>query len=479
MSEPLKFSELANFTPKQWEAVDASNTCKFLFYGGAKGGGKSYFLRWMAIYLALHYFTKYGLRNVRIMIACENYPALHDRHLTRIKFEYPAWLGKYRSTEKEFHLDEAYGGAQICFRNLDDPEKYHSAEYAAVLVDELPLNPNDIFRTLRSILRWKGLPDQECRFIGTGNPSGVGLGWVKRLWIDRVYDEGDNPAQFAFVQAFSWDNPHIDKGYIESLRNLPEAERKAYLEGSWDVFKGQFFYEWRKDVHTCLPFDIPRGQGKWFRSLDWGERISSVGWWWLSPEGRLYRVRELYRGGLKPSQLAETIKSMTREEENILCTVADPSIFGRKDLETGRSIADILHQRGVPCIPGNNNRKAGWALAREWLAVYDEEVLDPATGLRALRPTAKMQVFASCRDFIRTIPNLVYDENDPDDLDTKGEDHAGDEWRYLIMQLPISAIVQREHRPMARNAEEAWRQMEGLTIQVGLEEDFNERSLGW
>jgi phage terminase large subunit len=479
----IRFSELCNLTTKQWDMIEASNTSKFVFFGGARGGGKSYGLRWAAVYLALYYFTKYNLRNVRLMIACENYPALHDRQLVKIRYEYPEWLGVWKATEKEFHLHPAYGGGQICFRNLDAPEKYHSSEWGAILVDELPLNADNVFASLRTILRWKGLPDQECRFIGTGNPCGVGLGWVKRLWIDRVYEDGDDPAQYAFVQSFATDNPHIDPGYIRSLQLLPEREREAMLYGRWDVFEGQFFPEWDPKVHVVEPFPIPRGLGRWYRSLDWGEKKpSSVNWWWLSPDQVLYMVRELYEGGMKPSQLAERIKAMTFDGESVLWTVADPSIFGRRDLETGRSIADILHARGIPVLPGMNARVPGWQILREWLRVTEEVVTDPATGGQRLLPTSRFRVFSNCRDFIRTLPNLVYDERNPEDCNTNGEDHAGDSARYLCAQLGIAMAVPAPPAVASLDPEDAWRIAEGLRprsrADQGADAPFA-RSTGW
>ena len=48
------------------------------------------------------------------------------------------------------------------------------------------------------------------------------------------------------------------------------------------------------------------------------------------------------------------------------------------------------------------------------------------------------QVFDTCRHFIRTIPNLVYDESNVEDIDTTQEDHIYDECRYVLMENPIS-----------------------------------------
>ena len=49
-----------------------------------------------------------------------------------------------------------------------------------------------------------------------------------------------------------------------------------------------------------------------------------------------------------------------------------------------------------------------------------------------------LQVFNTCKHFIRTIPNLVYDESNVEDIDTRQEDHIYDECRYVLMENPIS-----------------------------------------
>ena len=48
------------------------------------------------------------------------------------------------------------------------------------------------------------------------------------------------------------------------------------------------------------------------------------------------------------------------------------------------------------------------------------------------------QVFDTCKHFIRTIPNLVYDESNVEDIDTRQEDHIYDECRYVLMEHPLS-----------------------------------------
>lgn len=233
MNETIKFSELAKFLPKQKDAQEASKRFKFVLYGGSLGSGKSYWLRWMMVYWLMKYYSKYGLKGVRGGLFCEDYTSLNDRHLSKVKYEFPAWLGKYNAQYHEFTLAPEYGSGVIAFRNLDEPEKYLSVEFAIEAVDEINRNPVTTFRELRKRLRWAGIKD--VRFIAACNP--VGEAWVKNLWVKRMFPKEENEQyEFVFVPALPSDNPYLDQTYYDSLKSLPEAERKAFLEGDWDSF---------------------------------------------------------------------------------------------------------------------------------------------------------------------------------------------------------------------------------------------------
>ena len=123
-------TDIAKFSPRQLEALAAISdpAVKYLLYGGALGGGKSYFLRWLCLYWLMRMRMVYGLEACTVMLACEDYPALKDRQLQRIGFEFPSYLGKLHADHptygRAFVMSPDYGGGVICFRNLDDPSKY-------------------------------------------------------------------------------------------------------------------------------------------------------------------------------------------------------------------------------------------------------------------------------------------------------------------------------------------------------------------
>jgi hypothetical protein len=237
MNEPtqevIKFSELAKFFPKQMEALEASKRFKYVLFGGSVGSGKSYWIRWSVIYWLMKYYSKYNIKGIRAGVFCEDYPSLNDRHLTKIKFEFPEWLGRFNEAKHEFTLAPEYGSGIIAFRNLDDPSKYLSVEFAVIAIDEVNRNPKPTFDMLRTRHRWPGIKD--VRFIAGCNP--IGEAWVKNMWVKRMFPPDEKEQyEFVFVPALPTDNPHLPAEYYKALESQPENIRKAYLEGNWDSF---------------------------------------------------------------------------------------------------------------------------------------------------------------------------------------------------------------------------------------------------
>ena len=456
----LKFNmELARFAPRQLEAVEAADNHKFTLYGGALGGGKSYFLRWYAVRRLLWLAAK-GYRKAAGMLACENYPALKDRQLQRIETEFPEWLGRYHTDHKSYGrcyiLDDEYGAGVICFRNLDDTSKYQSAEFAFILVDELTKNDYETFTFLRSRLRWPGLPDQQCLFIGATNPGGVGHGWVKQLWMDRDYPEEwtkpiDYRPQFVYIPSKADDNPHLDAAYWATLQTLPENLRKAFRDGDWNVFLGQAFPEFSKTTHIVpatkpVPKDAPL-----YMTYDWGfGKPFSIGWWWCDGDGRVYRFAEWYGytgtadEGLRlaDADVADGIKE--REEMmniwglNITRLAGHDCFAKRPDYKgggQGPSTAEVFAAKGIYLVVGDPTRHLKIRQFRERLRVPKDDS----------RPM--LMVYSSCKQFIRTIPNLVMDEHNIEDVDTKGEDHVYDEACLICMARPLKAAAPAKPKP--------------------------------
>lgn len=233
MNEEAKFSDICKFFPKQKEALNAVKRFKFTLFGGSVGSGKSYWIRWSMVWLLMDYYQRYKLEGVRAGVFCENYPSLNDRHLTKVRFEFPQWLGTFNESKHEFTLAKKWGSGIIAFRNLDDPSKYLSVEFAVIAIDEINRNPKTTFDMLRSRHRWPGIKD--VKFLAGCNP--LGEAWVKNMWVKRLFPPNEKEQyEFVFVPALPTDNPHLSQEYYKSLESLPDNQRKAYLEGNWDAF---------------------------------------------------------------------------------------------------------------------------------------------------------------------------------------------------------------------------------------------------
>ena len=228
------------------------------------------------------------------------------------------------------------------------------------------------------------------------------------------------------------------------MGSLPEAERKALLYGDWNSFSGQVFaefrnnpegYESRRWTHVIKPFEIPKHWRR-YRSFDFGySKPFAVQWWAVDTEGRVYLYRELYGctkepdTGVKwePSRIARKIKDIENEFEkgNTIIGIADPAIWDASYGEES-SPANMMERHGIYFDKGDNTRLSG-KMQMHYRMAFDEEGYP------------MLYVFDTCKDTIRTIPALVYDETRVEDVDTRGEDHLYDTARYFLMSDPIEA----------------------------------------
>lgn len=447
----MKNITIAAPNEKQLRAMKART--KYIAYGGARGGGKSWFVRSKAILLA----ARYG--GIKILVIRRTYPELENNHIMPLR-EQLAGIAKYNDQKKLFRFPNNSSIKMGYCAAERDLLQYQGAEYDVIFLDEATQLQEEWILKLMACIR--GVNEFPKRMYFTCNPGGPGHGYIKRLFVDRQFKAGEDPAEYAFIQALPQDNVALmaaQPDYLDQLRKLPPKLRKAWLEGRWDVYEGAFFEEfvddpehyddreWTHVIHDFTPLESWRV----FRSYDWGyNRPAACGWYTIDGDGILYRVAELYfaakdpdTGETIPNEGSKTptdeqfreIARMEREHPYLagrqITGVADPSIFNANG---GISIAENAAKQRVYFSPGDNQRIPGW-MQCHYRMMFDAEG----------RP--RFYCFESCREFRRTIPLMQYDERIPEDLDTDMEDHIADEWRYACMSRPIKPIVTAAPEP--------------------------------
>lgn len=443
------------WTPQPKQAVFMSRFEDEALYGGAAGGGKS-------DALVIEALRQVSIPHYKALILRKTFPQLAeliDKTQSYYRRAFPR--ARYNGTT---HTWTFPSGAKIIFGSMQhskDRFQYQGQAYDFIAFDELTHFSWEEYNYLFSRNRPNG-PGTRVYIRATANPGGIGHGWVKErfitatnpmktIWsdVDIVFPDGHTETKRKsriFVPSSVFDNPALltnDPNYIVRLASMPEAERNALLYGDWDTFSGQVFTEWRNDPqhyddrrwsHVISPFKVPDAWNIWC-GLDWGyARPFSVGWYAVDHERRLYRIRELYgctgtpNVGVKwePSEVAREIKRIEAEDPNLkgrkIHRVGDPAIWGSDGTE---SIGALMERERVYWEKGDHARIDGKMQIHHRLAFDDDGV-------------PLLYVFASCKHFIRTVPALVYDETDVEDVDSDGEDHIYDELRYVAMKNPIS-----------------------------------------
>ena len=236
---------------------------KYIAYGGARGGGKSWALRRKLVLMCLRY------PGLSVLLVRRTYGELLSNHVRVLLSELDG-LAVYSDSRKCF---EFFNGSLLRLGYLDnenDTTRYQGTEYDIIAIDEATQLTEYQFQTLKATVR--GTNGYPKRMYLTCNPGGVGHGWVKRLFIDRDYRTGENGRDYAFIRADVYDNPALlkaDPGYLEQLKSLPQGLREAWLDGSWGGFEGQFFPEFDWEVHT-IPDFVPEEPMRRVCSIDYG-----------------------------------------------------------------------------------------------------------------------------------------------------------------------------------------------------------------
>jgi len=317
------------------------------------------------------------------------------------------------------------------FKTASDIDKYIGIEYDFIIVEELNQLTGDKYLKLRGSLR-TSKPNWRPRMYTSFNPGGIGHGHVKERYITPFRDGRQKETRF--IGATYLSNPYLNKEYIQFLKSLTGDLAKAWREGEWDIFAGQFFKEFRYNLHVVKPYKVVKtadnviiGGMDWGRTAPFAFTLTEVIVVTLDGN-KFYRARtffEVYGTDKTPREWAEIIKEKLKDRElkldNIVWIRGDPAMF-TKGQDMSISIADQFKNEGISIKPASNDRIGGWENLHNWMSISPD-------GL------PYWMITENCINLIKELPELVHDENKVEDVDTEGIDHASDASRYCFKHL--------------------------------------------
>jgi terminase large subunit-like protein len=428
---------------------------KYRLFGGAAGPGKTKALLWEAI------FQAHGHPGVNTLLLRRTYPELESSLLAYFRRDVPRAM--YQSYNEAKHIVTWTNGSTTRFgycRNENDVYQYQGAEFLFIGIDELTHFTLKQWQFLTSRNRCP-VPGSVCTMAGASNPGNIGHAWVKALWVDQQAPPGFerpelyNPREYDFIRARIDDNPIYanDSEYRRALEALPEHLRRAFLEGDWNVFAGQYFTVFEFGRHTVRPEEI-RLEPWWPRwvSIDWGFLHPSAVYWHCAIPGgsnsvipsearnrgrydascpdpsvaalprddnpcRIVTYREFLQSGLSPRMLAQAIAERSGRE-NISEIILSPDAFAHRTSEASiaEQLGDVLVANGLSRpSPADDDRIGGWNL------MY--QLLESDAWL----------ITENCAKLIECLPQLVHDERRFEDIRKVDGDDPADAARYGLV----------------------------------------------
>ena len=332
--------------------------------------------------------------------------------------------------------------------------RYQGQAFNWIGFDELTQWPTDYaWNYMRSRLRTTKASGLPLYMRATSNPGGPGHYWVKKTFIDPNTPNqafwatdlegeticwpsghsrsGEPLFKRKFIPATLFDNPYLsdDGMYEANLLSLPEHQRRQLLEGDWDINEGAAFPEFNRRAHVVEPFEIPHNWPR-FRAADYGYgSYSAVLWFAVSPDEQLIVYREMYVSKVLATDLADMILEV-ESEEKIRYGVLDSSLWHKRG-DTGPSLAEQMIVKGCRWRPADRSKGSRVAGKNE---LHRRLQTDDFT------EEPRIVFFSNCYNTIAQLPSLPLDKNNPEDVDTKSEDHIYDALRYGIMTRPRSNL---------------------------------------
>jgi phage terminase large subunit len=405
---------------------DPSSGLRAIGFGGARGGGKSH---WLVAQIGADdcqrapglnclLLRKVGKANI------EHFESLRHKLFWRLRHEYNSSRGL---------LTFANGSKIVTghFQAEKDIDTYLGLEYDIIGIEEATTLTERKYRDISTCCR-TARPDWRPRIYSTTNPGGVGHQWYRKLFIDT----DASPRTTAFIPARVGHNRFLDGEYAQRLAELTGWQKRAWLEGDWDITAGQFFVHFRQDVHVQHDFD-PGCAVEWWGALDYGFTHHTAFLLGAKDgDGAIHIVDEHAEQRWLVERHAQAIRALLGRHHltpvQLRKIVAGADIFALR--YDGTSIADEYSRHGLKLRCANTDRINGWAEITRRLG-------DVQAGLR---PT--LFIHPRCARLVACIPALQHDPNRPEDVlkvdtdeDTgEGGDDTADALRYLVHSHPAT-----------------------------------------
>jgi hypothetical protein len=452
---PVDLEWTCNPGPQEEFVLGALGEVGEIMYGGAKGGGKSDAIGPKAL--------KHVSENpvhARVLILREDageIQELIDRMAPMCMAMGGTWVGKRRRWTFP-------GGAQIIFGHLLKGYKpYWGHSYSMIIVDEITrcIATEKEYTLLKGSLRKPGV---KCQMIILTNPGGKGHGWVKARFKNvppLTIQRDENGLERVFIPANLSDNRHLDNDgpegrvYRGLLEQLPDAERKAFLDGDWDAFEGSVF-KIIKGIHTWTWAQFKERTGLDRPPFDWNKyRMYDHGfakpgaclWGNVDTKDRAFVTREYYTvevdskgefvpnegARIEPRKVAANIKEKSKGE-SYAGSWTGPDLFYnvRQDQPGGAKIASHFQAEDVHFTAwkaGDGSRLAGKQALHQRMALAED-------GWPMI-----IIIEEECSHLIRTLPALERDKHDPELWDSDMEDHAPDALMGFCKMRPLPTPV--------------------------------------
>lgn len=333
-------------------------------------------------------------------------------------------------------------GNKILFRGFDEVLKLTSITVSkgvlcwAWLEETYEIDSEKDFQTLDESIRGE-LPEGYWKQLSlTYNP------WVNSHWTKTRFFDKEDPRAFTLTTTH-WCNEWLDEDDHKKIEDLKETDPERYLVvglGEYGIPGGAYFDEFRKDIHTCKPFIIPKHWTR-FTCMDYGLDMLAHYWGAIDENSNVYIYKELCKPNLVISEACDQIIKL--ENESVVSRYAPPDLWNRRQ-ETGKSAADIFRENGLCLQKTSNKRVQGWYNVKEWLNPI--EIRDEQTGERKM--TSRLKIFDNCTELIRCISQVQKSETDPNDVakDPHSITHSPDALRTFCSSRPAPSEALVESR---------------------------------